>query len=115
MDFDFFTDDAVKNPNTRQLMKRVRWVVVQQEPLEGPFGYQEIVLKMKDGNVHSCKVEHPRGEPQNPQTEEELADKFRKCALYARYDEKTISQIREMVMDLENVADISQLTALIMK
>jgi 2-methylcitrate dehydratase PrpD len=115
IDFGFFTDEAVKDPITRQLMSKVRWVVVQQEPLEGPFGYQEIVLKLKDGNVYSCKIEHPKGEPQNPQTDEELANKFRKCALYARYDEKTLSQIKEMVMDLENVADISQLTALLVK
>jgi 2-methylcitrate dehydratase PrpD len=91
----------------------VRWVVVHQESLVGPFGYQEIVLKMKDGNIYRRKVEHPRGEPQNPQTEEELADKFRKCALYARYDEKTISKIKAMVTDLDNVADISQLTELL--
>jgi 2-methylcitrate dehydratase PrpD len=113
IDFGFFTDEAVKDPITRQLMSKVRWVVVHQESLVGPFGYQEIVLKMKDGNIYRRKVEHPRGEPQKPQTEEELADKFRKCALYARYDEKTISKIKAMVTDLDNVADISQLTELL--
>ena len=59
--------------------------------------------------------EHPKGEPQNPQTEEELEYKFRKRALYARYDEKTLSQIKYLVMDLENVADISQVTTLLGK
>jgi 2-methylcitrate dehydratase PrpD len=115
IDFSFFTDEAVKDPITRRLMNKVRLVVVHQEPLEGPFGYQEIVLKLKDGDVYSCKVEHPKGEPQNPQTEEELENKFKRCALYAGYDEKTLSRTKDMVMNLENVADISKLTALLGK
>jgi len=112
MDFSFFTDDGVKDPTTWQLMNKIKWVVVQQEPVQGPFGYQEVVLKLKDGNVYSLKVEHPKGEPQNPQTKEELENKFRKCALYAHYDEKTLSQMKDLVMDMENVADITQLTEL---
>ena len=112
IDFAFFTDEAVHDKNTRSLMSKIKWVVVQQENLPGPFGYQEVVLKMKDGNIYSCKVDHPKGEPQNPQSPAELAAKFRKCALYAKYDDKTISRIQDKVADFENIKDIADLTVL---
>jgi 2-methylcitrate dehydratase PrpD len=113
IEFNFFTDEAVKDSNTRNLMKKIKWAVTQQEKLPGPFGYQEVILKMKDGNTYSYKVDHPKGEPQNPQSPEELAAKFRKCALYAKYEETTISRIKDIVIDLENVKDITELTALL--
>jgi 2-methylcitrate dehydratase PrpD len=68
-------------------------------------------LKMNDGNTYSCKVSHPKGEPQNPQTPEEFEAKYRDCAETAHYDEKTASRIKDLVLDLENIEDVSQLTA----
>jgi len=110
IEFEFFTEEAVKNLDTVDLMKKIKWETIQREELTGPFGFQEIVLKMKDGNTYSCKVEHPKGEPQNPQSPEELEAKFRKCALYAKYEEPTITRIRDLVADFENIKDITELT-----
>jgi 2-methylcitrate dehydratase PrpD len=113
IEFSFFTDEAVKDPDTRNLMKKLKWSVIPQEELPGPFGYQEVVLKMNDGSTFSYKVEHPKGEPQNPQSSAELEAKFRKCALYVNYQEPAISRIRDMVADLENIQDINQITELL--
>jgi 2-methylcitrate dehydratase PrpD len=113
IEFEFFTDEAVKDSDTRSLMKKIIWKEIQRENLIGPFGYQEVILKMKDGHTYSCKVEHPKGEPQNPQSSEELESKFRKCALYAHYEEPAISRIRDMVGDFENIKDITELTKLL--
>jgi 2-methylcitrate dehydratase PrpD len=113
IEFGFFTDQAVKDPDTLSLMKKIKWAVIPQKELPGPFGYQEVVLKMKDGRTLSSKVEHPKGEPQNPQSPAELEAKFRKCARYANYKEPVISQIRDLVADFENIQDISSLTALL--
>jgi 2-methylcitrate dehydratase PrpD len=115
IEFEFFTEEAVKDPNTLSLMKKIKWDAIQRENLIGPFGYQEVVLKMKDGNTYSCKVEHPKGEPKNPQSPEELAAKFKKCALYAKYKDTTIIRIKDMVADFENITDITDLTALLGK
>ncbi len=113
IEFGFFTDEAVKDPNTISLMKKVKWEAIQQDDLTGPFGYQELVLKMKDGKTYSQKVEHPKGEPQNPQSPEELESKFRKCAAYANYKDSVITRIRDMVTDFENIKDITELTELL--
>jgi len=112
IEFSFFTDEAVHDPDTRGLMKKLRWTVTPQEEQPGPFGYQEVVLTMRNGETYSQKVDHPKGEPQNPQSAAELEAKFVKCAKYARYDGTVISRVRDMVADLENVSDISELTGL---
>jgi 2-methylcitrate dehydratase PrpD len=108
-----FSDESVQDPATRPLMRKIRFVVQEQDRLNGIFGYQEVVVKMKDGKVYSCKVEHARGEPQNPQSPEEFEAKYRDCAETAHYDTKTATQIKDLVMDLENIADISQVTELL--
>jgi 2-methylcitrate dehydratase PrpD len=113
IDFSFFTDEAVKDRDTTELMSKIKWVVGQQEYLPGPFGYQEVVLKMKDGKTHRCKVDHPKGEPQNPQSPEELVAKFRKCAVYGKYEDRAISRIKDMVLDFENIADVTRITELL--
>ena len=113
IDFSFFTDDAVKDPDTRELMTKLKWSVVKEQYHAGPFGYQEVVLKMKDGNTYSCKIDHPKGEPQNPQTPEELIGKLTKCAVFAKHDDTAISRIRDLLLDFENIKDVTGLTALL--
>jgi 2-methylcitrate dehydratase PrpD len=108
----FFSDTGVKDPLPLQLMKKVRFVSGEQDRANGVFGYQEVVIKMNDGRVYSCKVEHPKGEPQNPQTPEEFDAKYRDCAETAHYNEKTATRIKDLIMDLENVKDVSQVMAL---
>jgi len=110
-----FTDENVKDPTIRRLMGRIKWVNVEQQTGEGPFGSQEIVLKMKDGSTHSCMVEHPRGEPQNPLSDEEFEIKFRDCANYAHFESKSITRIKDLIMNLEAVKDIAQLGGLLGK
>ncbi len=109
-----FTDDSVKDPDTLGLMRKVKFVAQEQDRRNGVFGYQEVALKMKDGKTYSCKVEHPKGEPQNPQTPEELEAKYNDCAKNAHYSVKTSSQIKDLIHKLEKVDDISQLTALML-
>jgi 2-methylcitrate dehydratase PrpD len=111
IEFSFFTDEAVKDLNTIGLMRKIKLIAIQRD--KGPFGYQEVILKMKDGNTFSYKVDHPKGEPQNPQSPEELIGKFRKCAIYAKYEDSKISRMKDMVLDFENLKDVAELTALL--
>jgi 2-methylcitrate dehydratase PrpD len=105
-----FSDDSVKDPVTRQLMRKIKFVLQEQNRRNGVIGFQEVILKMNDGNIYTCKIEHPLGEPQNPQTPEELEAKYRDCAETAHYDVKIASQIKNLVLDLENVEDVSEVT-----
>jgi 2-methylcitrate dehydratase PrpD len=110
-----FADENINDPSTRQLMQKIKFTTVEQDMGESPFGFQEVILKMRDGKIISCKVDHSKGEPQNPQTYEEFTSKYTECARYAHYDDETASKIQAMTLNLDNVDDISQLTALIGK
>jgi len=37
-------------------MRKIKFVVEEQDRLDSVFGYKEIVLKMNDGNIYSCRV-----------------------------------------------------------
>lgn len=39
-----------------------------------------VVVYLKDGRIYSMQVDYPKGDPQNPMTWEETADKFRSLA-----------------------------------
>jgi 2-methylcitrate dehydratase PrpD len=108
-----FTDENVKDPTTRQLMKKVKMGVQEQKPIDTPFGFQKLIITMNNGETYSCEVSHPRGEPQNPLTEDQHLEKYRDCALYAQYDIKTASRFQEIAMNLEAVEDAAQFTGLI--
>ncbi len=108
-----FTDTAVHDTTIRQLMHKVRWGSIEQDAGAGPFGCQEVILKMNDGQTYTCKVEHPRGEPQNPLTRAQAEAKFRDCTAHAYYDDGRTAQILDLVMNLEKVDDISLLAALL--
>ncbi len=61
-----FTDDAVRRPDLRKLMKRV---VVREERRAGafPIGGRALVSVDTSGKVnHARVVETPKGDPQNP-------------------------------------------------
>jgi 2-methylcitrate dehydratase PrpD len=108
-----FTNSSVRDPDTLGLMRKIMFIPQKQDRLNGVFGYQEIALKMNDGNTYRCKVEHPKGEPQNPQTTEELAAKYMDCTVIAHYNAKTSLRIKDLILNLEKVDDVAQFTKLI--
>jgi 2-methylcitrate dehydratase PrpD len=108
-----FTDENVNDVVTHQLMNKVKMGVLEQEPIDTPFGYQELKITMNSGETYSCRVAHPLGEPQNPLNEEQHVEKYRDCAQHAKYDIKTASRFQELVMNLEAVEDVTQLTQII--
>jgi 2-methylcitrate dehydratase PrpD len=110
-----FADENINDPATRQLMQKIKFIAIEQDMGDSPFGYQEVTLKMRDGKTYTSRVAHAKGEPQNPQTHQEFTSKYMECARYAHYDDETASRIQAMVLDLDQIKDISQLTALIGK
>ena len=94
-------------------MGRINWSTLGDPTEGGVFGAQEVEVKLNDGSSYTCRVEHPRGEPENPASEEEIIGKFEDCAAYALFDDKVASQIKELVLNLDGVKNVKQLTILI--
>ena len=107
---DDFTDERVNEPEIKTLIKKIKWFSF--EPEAGAFGVPEFDFKLIDGTVFRARVEFPKGEPENPVTDEALVGKYQDCAGVVFQDEiKT--RIKDLVLNLENVECVSQLTHLL--
>jgi 2-methylcitrate dehydratase PrpD len=108
-----FTDERVNDPVVKQLMSKIKWVAIPAQITGDPFGAQEVVAKLKDGSTYSQKVAHPKGDPLNPATSEELIAKFEDCAAQPGLPEDVVTQIKDLVLNLEKVKGTPEVTALL--
>jgi 2-methylcitrate dehydratase PrpD len=75
-----FTNEKVMNPQVQALLALVDFEY-PPELSQGPVSLsQEIVIRLQEGKAYSHTVNVPKGDPANPMTEKEMADKFRDCA-----------------------------------
>jgi len=70
-----------------------------------------VKIFMKDGKVITGVTLPAKGSPENPMTYEEVADKFRGNAEFAKWPKQKADVIIEIVKSLENERDMSRLTA----
>ena len=86
-----FTDAVVQRPDVQQMIRRVNFYVDPEAEAAG-FDKMTSILKihLKDGRVINGRAEFAKGSPSNPMTFDEVADKFRGCAEFAKWPkEKT--------------------------
>jgi 2-methylcitrate dehydratase PrpD len=102
-----FTDAQVKDPAVRDLMSKVK--VQYSSRLKREDG-ANIAITMKDGKNYSKRTWPPKGAPDNPPSDADLYAKFRGCAKFGGVDEKEAGIIAKLVMDLETLTDIRDLT-----
>ena len=55
-----------------------------------------------NGAIYEERVDYPKGEPENPLSEEEIKDKFMTLAMYGNKTKEEAEEIIECVWDLEN-------------
>ena len=115
-----FTDAVVQRPDVQDLLHRTNFVVDPDfNKAEGRGDNLQTVLVepgiiriyMKDGRVIKGITGPSKGSPQNPMTYEEVADKFRGNAEFAKLPGQKAEFIINQVKSLENLSDISKLTA----
>jgi 2-methylcitrate dehydratase PrpD len=115
-----FTDAVVQRPEVQDLIGRVRYSVdpefnkleLQGASLQAMLVEQSgLKIYMKDGKIISGRTEPAKGSPENPMTYEEVADKFRGNAEFAKWPKEKAESVIEQVKTLENAPDMSRLTA----
>ena len=81
-----FQDKVVQRPDVQEMIKRVNFYI---DPVAENAGLDKMtsILKitMKDGKVFSGRAEFAKGSPSNPMSYDEVADKFRGCAEFAKW------------------------------
>jgi 2-methylcitrate dehydratase PrpD len=102
------------------MIRRVRYYVdpefnkleLQGASLQAMLVEQSILkIYMKDGKIISGRTEPAKGSPENPMTYEEVADKFRGNAEFAKWPPQKAASVIELVKSLERAPDMSRLTA----
>jgi 2-methylcitrate dehydratase PrpD len=114
-----FTDAVVQSPDVQDMIRRVRYYVDPEFDKLGSRGetLQSVLIEgsilkihMKDGRVLSGRTEFAKGSPQNPMTYEEVADKFRGNAEFAKWPAQKAESVIELVKSIERAPDVSRLT-----
>jgi 2-methylcitrate dehydratase PrpD len=105
-----FQDKVVQRPDVQEMIKRIHFYI---DPVAESAGLDKMTslmkITMKDGKVYTGRAEFAKGSPSNPMSYEEVADKFRGCAEFAKWPTAKTEAVIEAVKSLENVSDMSKL------
>jgi len=72
-----YTEEAIKDPKVHEIAKKITIEIDPEIQKLYPNPRSMIVqIKDKKGNIYSSRVDYPKGDPENPMTDDELIDKF---------------------------------------
>jgi len=109
-----FTEETVNRADVQEWIKRVNFYVDPEAEAAG-FDKMTSILRihLRNGKVIIGRATMAKGSPSNPMSSEEIADKFRGCAEFAKWATPKTAAIIEAVKSLEQAPDMSRLTALL--
>ena len=109
-----FTDEVVNSSDVKSMISRINFGVHPEAEAAGYDKMTTIIdIHMKDGEVISGRADFGKGSPANPMSYDEVADKFRGCAEFAKWDKGKTEQIIETVRTLEQLKSVRELTSLL--
>jgi 2-methylcitrate dehydratase PrpD len=107
-----FTDAVVQSPEVQAMVKKVRFYV---DPVAENGGFDKMTslvkIHLRGGKVLSGRADFAKGSPSNPMSYEEVADKFRGCAEFAKWPKAKAEAVIAQVKTLESAKDMTQLTS----
>lgn len=111
-----FTEEGISNPDIHRMADKV--IVKFDSKLDEVELMSTpalVEIKTDQGKIYSKRVEFAKGNPKNPVTMEETRENFRRCANYAAKSlpKDNIEKAIEIIDKMEHIADISELTKLI--
>ncbi len=100
------TDAHVRDPRVISLMDRVECFLDPSLDAEFPAKWPAVVeLRLRDGREVSVRVDHPKGDPENPLTFEEVGAKLHDVA--SAVDEQARTTVIEAVRALPQGGDLA--------
>ena len=117
---DTFTSRKFEDPHIVETKKKVHlsfpdvpiWPGLADVGPDTEFVGNPVTIKTTDGRSYSARVDIPRGDPALPLTDDELLEKYRDCARSHPRPEE-IKRSVSLVLELERVANIGALTAIL--
>jgi 2-methylcitrate dehydratase PrpD len=110
---DRYSMEEINNPDIQALMKRVKCVAAPELDRDFPQKWPAAVtITLNDGRQFNTHLEHPKGDPENPLSWDELIEKFITLASVVL----PVDQCRDivaMVRDIDGQNDVRQLFELL--
>jgi len=105
-----YQDKVVQRADVQEMIKRVNYYI---DPVAENAGLDKMTsllkITMKDGRVFSGRAEFAKGSPSNPMSYDEVADKFRGCAEFAKWPSAKTESVIASVKSIESLTDVSML------
>jgi 2-methylcitrate dehydratase PrpD len=109
-----FTDEMVLRPDVQAMIEKVEFVVDDEAERAGYHKMTTLIdIELTDGRKISGRADFGKGSPANPMSYEEVAEKFRECAEFARFPTERAVSVVAMVRDLETLPSIERLMAVL--
>lgn len=111
-----YSDEVVNRPDVQEAIRKIDYTVFSDEEAEAK-GYTLLTtfldITLKDGRRIQARVDAAKGSASMPMSEEEVAEKFRDCAAFARLPKDSAEKAIELILGFEKLDDIRTLTALL--
>ena len=106
-----FCEDNLQDPRIKQITQKVKVLEDPDFTQRSPaVRGAKVVLYLQGGGVYESSCLYPKGEPENPLSQQELEDKFRGLALYGGLTltecEALISEVRKAEFSLPTIMNI---------
>jgi len=117
-----FTDEAVRRPEVRDMLMRIRAYETPEcrgdDPLfdtrsSGSRGFVEVDIELKNGVKDRMRVPKPPGHPSRELTWDDLEGKFLDCAGEAKIAKVKAKQAFAVLRNLEDCPDINAIVSLL--
>ncbi len=101
-----FTEKRITDPLVAIITKKIK-MIEDEELTKLVLGRRaaRVEVKMRNGTIFSEQVDLPKGEPENPLTQQELIDKFTNLVIFAGKSKTECEQITNIVMHIEEQLD----------
>lgn len=89
-----YNEANLNDYNIKLITRKVRVIEDENLTAQSPaVRGAKVTIYLKDGNIYEAPCLYPKGEPENPLTQEELENKFRGLAQYGGLTEKVCNEI----------------------
>jgi 2-methylcitrate dehydratase PrpD len=109
-----FTDEVVRRADVKAMIEKVDFVVDADAEAAGYHKMTTIIdIELAGGRKVSGRADFGKGSPADPMSYDQVADKFRENAEFARFPKAQAESVVALVRDLETLPTITRLTSVL--
>jgi 2-methylcitrate dehydratase PrpD len=105
-----FTDEVVLRPDVQKMIEKVDFVIDKEAEAAGYHKMTTLIdIELADGRKVSGRADFGKGSPAMPMSYDDVADKFRENAEFAKFPKQRAEEVVALVRGLETLPSIAVL------